>query len=354
MKILFICFSTLKFDVTTPGKKPLGGTESAIAYLATELANEGHCVTLMCNLPDGIHGKLINGVRHVIISEDVAEFEPHVVIVASAPMAAPGVKKLLPNAKIVLWNHMRPDQPAMQQLFQPDFRNSIDQIIYVSDSQKKAFLDLSKTIDGNVINNAIAPCFENLFSSSQEVLAAKKVRGAYTSTPYRGLGVLAEIKEIPIDVYSSMDVYQGDNDPYKPMFDVLRRNDCITLHGSCGQEELAIALHPVSFMVYPSIFAECHSIAIIEAMAAGLKVVTTDVAHAQTEFVDSMPSKEATVEGYAKLLRKNVNYFRAYPAEWSEKIWKQVQYVNQEFTWRKRAREWTDHLQKLIAAPPQA
>ena len=354
MKILFICFSTLKFDVTTPGKKPLGGTESAIAYLAHALAEEGHHVSLMCNLTQGLQGGYFEGVHHYMISEDVAHINPDIVVVASAPMAAPGIKKLLPNAKLILWNHMRPDQPAMKQLFQADFRNSIDQIIYVSDTQKKAFLDLDKNIDGITISNAIAPCFENLFSSAQDIVAAKKVRGAYTSTPYRGLGVLTDIKEIPIDVYSSMDVYQGDNSPYKAMFEMLRENDCITLRGSCGQQELAMALHSVSFLVYPSIFTECHSIAIIEAMAAGLKVITTDVAHAQTEFVDSMPSKDATVEEYTKLLRKNVNYFRAYPEEWAEKIWKQVQYVNQEFTWRKRAQEWTGHLQKLLASPPQS
>jgi glycosyltransferase involved in cell wall biosynthesis len=352
MKILFLCFSTLVFDVRTPYEKPLGGTESALCYLSTELAKRGHNVFLMRNSEIDDTGTVIGGVTHLRISEDIASLDPDVVIVASAPMAAPAIKKIVPRAKIVLWNHMQPDQPAMATLFQADFRSAIDKIVYVSESQKKKFTGLSKEIEGDVITNAIAPAFENLFKGPSEIFSAKKCLGAYTSTPYRGLSILASIQELPIDIFSSMAVYQGDDSEYEKMYTELKKkNDCLMFHGSVAQGELARYLRPAAFLVYPSIFTECHSIAIIEAMAAGLKVVTTDVAHEQTEFVDSLPSQGATVEEYTKLLRKNINRFRAYPEEWAENIWKQVQYINQNFTWALRAHQWEAYLKNLITIP---
>jgi protein O-GlcNAc transferase len=351
MRILFICFSTLKFDVLTPYAEPLGGTESAICYLSVALAARKHEVFVMRNVDGDDTGMVIEGVTHLKMSEDIARLEPDVVIMTSAPMAAPGIKKIVPGAKVILWNHMRPDQPAMNYLFQEEYRSKLDGIVYVSGSQKDAFTAINPNLDGMVLGNAISPAFESLFHSARSILDIKECRGAYTSTPYRGASVLAEIKEIPIDVYSSMKVYQGDDSSYDKMFDALRSNDCLTLHPSFGQRLVAARLRPVAFMVYPSIFTECHSIAIIEAMAAGLKVITTDMAHEQTEFVDSLPAKNASLDDYTKLLRKNVNYFRAYPEEFAEKMWKQVQYINSVFTWRTRAHQWEVYLQNLLNHP---
>lgn len=351
MKILFLCFSPLKFDVQTPFEAPLGGTESAVSYLSVALAQKGHHVMLMRSTDIDDTGTVIEGVEHIKLTDNAAHLDPDVVVLTSAPMASVGVKKVWPRAKIVLWNHMRPDQPAMAHLFQEQYREAIDKIIYVSESQKKAFTDTDKETGGSVIGNAISPCFENMFTSSAGILEEKRCRGAYTSTPYRGAAVLADIKEIPIDVYSSMRVYQGDDSSYEKMYAALKANDCVTMHGSINQRVLAAALRPAAFLVYPSIFIECHSIAIIEAMAAGLKVITTDVAHEQTEFVDSLPYQTTMLDDYVAALRKNVNFFRSNPEKWSEKIWEQVQYINTEFTWAKRAREWTMTLQNLLASP---
>lgn len=353
MKILFLCLSNIKFDVETPTKEPLGGTESAISYLAVELAKIEHEVTLMCNTEE----KIVLGVKHTPVSEDLSKIDPDVIVVASAPQAIPGVKAAAPRAKVVLWNHMRPDQPAMQHFFKADIAKEITHVVYVSESQRKAFLgeklpvvDPTPEHSSIVIGNAIAPCFENMFTSAQEIQDTKKCRGVYTSTPFRGLAVLTKIQEIPIEVFSSMDVYQADDAPFTKMYENLKANDCLTLHGSVSQTELSKRLRELSFLVYPSIFAECHSIAILEAMAAGIKIITTDFASPQTEFIDSMSATSGSVDDYAKLLRKNINFFRSQPEKWAAKMWEQVQYVNQGFTWEKKAQEWDKHLRFLAGA----
>lgn len=348
MKILFICLSSLKFNVHTPYSEPLGGTESAMSYLAVALVKEGHDVTLMRNDPEE---SVIDGVKHLPISEDIAPMDPDVVIVASAPQAFPAIKKIVSRAKLILWNHMRPDQPVMAHFFQGEVAKAIDQVVYVSEVQRKAFedtyIDKATMPTGCIIGNAIAPCFENMFASAEEIQNTKQCRGVYTSTPFRGLAILAHIKELPIDVYSSMKVYQGDDTPFLTMYESLKANDCIDMKGSVSQTELRDHLREVSFLVYPSIFAECHSIAILEAMAAGLKVITTDVASPQTEYIDSMSATDGSLDAYALLLRKNINAFRAHNQEWSQKMFKQVQHVNKEFTWAKRANEWSAYLTSL-------
>lgn len=344
MKILFVSLSGVKFDVETPRKQPLGGTESACAYLAEHLAVLGHCVTIMSQCEK----KKLRGVWHVPVARDIDTLEPDVVIVLSGPQAIPAMREIVPKAKIVLWNHMQPNQPTMQTLFSPDVQKTIEHIVYVSASQKAAFSAVPASIDACVINNAIGPAFENAFASAAELLETKLCKGIYTSTPYRGLAILSGVKEIPIDVYSSMQVYQGDDAPYKTMYDNLEKNDCLTLHGSVAQEELARVMRDVAFYVYPSIFPECHSIAIIEAMALGVKIVTTDMAAAPYEFVDSIPYAGCTVADYAKLLRKNINYFRAEPEKHAQRMWEQVQYINREFTWKTKAIDWDLYLRNLL------
>ena len=340
MKILFLNLSGLKFNVTTPLTDPLGGTESAVCYLATELAKLGHDVTLMANTEEAVH----ENVKHMPVSEEtVVPLDPDVVVVPSAPQAFAHLQKVLPRAKLVLWNHMMPDQPAIQPLFHPDVSKTIPNIVFVSENQKAFF-----RVNGHVINNAVAPVFENMFASADEILAQKECVGTYASTPFRGLAILADVKEVQIKVFSSMQVYQSDDLPFAEMYKNLEKNDCLTMMGSVSQTQLAQEFKKASFFVYPCIFRECNSIAVVEAMAAGMKVITTDYAHPATEFVTSMAADTGTVEEFTKLLRQNVNSFRSQPEKWAMQMYKQVQYINDNYTWKKRALEWQDYLLSLV------
>lgn len=363
MKILFLCFSGLKFTVLSPANVPLGGTESAVAYLAMELAKRGHDITLMSTFDNLPGDPMIGGVRHLPLTDDQAvldKLDPDIVIAPSAPSAFPGIKRMLPRAKLILWNHMRPDQPAIQSLGETNVFNAVGRIVYVSEVQKKAFSKApwlpvanAQPIEEVVINNAVAPCFENMFTGPGDIVASKTCKGAYTSTPFRGLAALAKVKELAIEVYSSMKVYQADDKPFAQMYENLLKNDCIEMKGSVSQSVLAERLRPLAFFVYPSIFPECHSIAILEAMASGMKIITTDVALEPNGFADIMSSR-GTIDDFAKLLRKNINSFRSRPEEWAEKMWEQVQYINREFTWKKKAGEWENYLDDVLKTPSPA
>ena len=64
MKLLFLNLSPVHFTVETPEQAPLGGSESCAAWLARQLAANGHDVSLMANLPPGTPQRL-KGVRHL-------------------------------------------------------------------------------------------------------------------------------------------------------------------------------------------------------------------------------------------------------------------------------------------------
>ena len=91
MKICFINTSGRIFDVTTPEREPLGGTESCVAYLAIALAGT-HSVTVMAH---AVHPGVVRSVRHVDLTQTVAasffqqeRFDVIVVVNSAEPAAA--------------------------------------------------------------------------------------------------------------------------------------------------------------------------------------------------------------------------------------------------------------------------
>lgn len=365
MKLLFLTASPIRFTVATPGTTPLGGTESAVAYLARHLAARGHEVSLVAQLPahfpkDGTPDKVM-GVRHAVFpdaGDDPAfyaagDFDA-VIAVSCAPLA-PHLRAMAPRALQVHWIHMMPDQPNVAQL--NALAPQIDSAVFVSNFHR-AVLRYPGT--SQVIGNGIAPAFENMFASAAELRAAKQNRAAYTSTPFRGLEVLARALplagiETELDVYSGMAIYHEPEGRHEALYARLRATPRCHMHGPLGQDALAQRLRPVSFLAYPSIFAETYCIAALEAIAAGLQVVSTDLGALKETtlgFADLLPlpgSLEALVPLYAQHLKQAVERSQADPEGWAEERFAQAQEVSQRCSWDTRAREWEDFLGPAIA-----
>lgn len=324
-------FSGLRFDILTPFHQPLGGTESAICYLAAALRLRNHDVDIATNK----------------IPDDDKMYD--VVIVASAPAHVDSVRAKYKDAKIVLWNHMTPDQEPMKRFHEQ--RGKFDECVYVSAGQRDSFTKLdpirfdSTVSDGPVIGNAISPFFENMYKDAEHILSDKECRGAYTSTPYRGLDLLKEIQEIPIDVYSSMAVYQKSDNEFSSMYEDLSHNPALKFHGSLAQPALARALRKAAFLVYPCTFQECHSIAILEAQAAGLMVITTQKA---MKF-EGHACVVSSVEDIPMVLRLNIERYKADTKGFAKEQFDQVKFINDNYTWAQRAVEWENLLWTIFA-----
>ena len=359
MKILFVNLSGLRFNVATPDAEPLGGTESALCYLARHLALNGHDVSFVAHLPDNTP-HIIHCVKHaapnVLLTNDfVAAQNFDAIIVNNTPVAGATLRLMAPHALLLLWSHVVPDHPGMRELAQPVVRDSYDGFIFVSHWQQKEMEQaFGLTKPRAVIGNGFAPTFENLFASPSELLATKENRAAYTTTPFRGLSVLLDVMNgfgmgTQLDLYSSMKVYQSESKDtqYASLYDRASQNHAITQHGAVSQKELAQRLKPAAFFAYPSIYAETFCIAALEARAAGLKVITTataalpEVLQHSADFVAiSAGNPQKLVADFRSMLEMNVKRFLENPKEWAEERFADVQNVNRHYTWAARAKEW--------------
>jgi glycosyltransferase involved in cell wall biosynthesis len=359
MKLLFANGSRLRFTVETPALEPLGGSESAAAYLCSALGRCGHDVTLMAHLPEGAGGviaRVINGVRHVPLAEAqnpafFAAQDFDAVITLSAPQAMAHMKQMAPRAVHIAWLHLPPTAAVRELLLK--HAPAMDWCVFVSSTQARAVGFPGRT---QVIGNAIAPAFESLFASADEIKAAKQNRAAYTAVPDRGLEVLAEVigrggLQTDFDIYSGMTLYQQPDDAFAPLYAKLKNLPRCRLHGALGQQALAEALKPAAFLAYPCTVGETYGIAVQEAMAAGLKVVTTDLGHlphTSMGFADLVPYGENLASRFTTALAHAISQFQTGPKAWAEERFAQVQAVNRDCTWAVRAREWENFLSQAL------
>jgi glycosyltransferase involved in cell wall biosynthesis len=357
VKILFVNLSALRFTAATPDHAPLGGSESALCYLARQLARRGHDVSLAAHMPEGAAG-LVENIRHYPVAtlKDAGFFAAQkfeIIVICNAPAAAAPLKALSPGSRILFWAHVLPDQPSMQVLQQPQAKDALDATVFVSAWQRfeieRAFGPFKNAV---LIGNGIAPAFENMFASKDDLLRAKKNRAAYTATPYRGLKVLVRAMEgfdrdIKLDIFSSMKVYQSADDDYAALFRQAAQNPAIACRGSVTQAELARHLRETSFLFYPSIYPETFCIAAAEAMAAGMKLVTTQLGalpETTMGFADLVPvtssDGDALVHSFRAAMRQAADQFAVDPNAWADERFVQMQRVNAAYSWAARAGEW--------------
>jgi glycosyltransferase involved in cell wall biosynthesis len=219
----------------------------------------------------------------------------------------------------------------------------------------------------SVHRNAIAPCFEGLFSGRDELARAKgsQLTLCYTSTPFRGLDVLlsafpevqVEFPEAELEVFSSMKVYQQDEpgDAFAPLYDRCRATPSVHYAGSVPQPRLAEELKAASILAYPNTFAETSCIAVMEAMAAGLFVVTTDLGALPetTMGFGALVSSDAGPGGQKALERDFLDRLKVVlrnraddPSRFAADRFEQVEAINAGCTWRARAPQWEEQIRR--------
>lgn len=383
MRICFIDFANWDYDVSTPLTRPLGGSQSAMCYLAVELAKMGHDVTLVTGksppasavmfIQDSGNGGVTCVGSHPSQYPAVPQQVFDAVIALNAPGHGRSLRAVLPSStRLILWTQHAANQPVMRlRLADPVYCDAWDGIVCVSAWQRDDVIERFGIAPDRVtiLRNAIAPSFENLFASHGELVAAKDsdtLRLAYTSTPYRGLKLLPDIfrqyramnPDAVLEVYSSMAVYmedgKADREKFGAIYDTVTANEGAELVGSLSQPELAQQLRGAHILAYPNAFPETSCISVMEALAAGMRVVTSDLG--------ALPE---TCEGFARLVpidieiddenasiavRNGATYSEAFTHELMRAtyttagLWDQVAHMNLHHTWAIRARQWTEFL----------
>jgi glycosyltransferase involved in cell wall biosynthesis len=124
--------------------------------------------------------------------------------------------------------------------------------------------------------------------------------------------------------------------------------------GSVSQTQLAQELVRMAALAYPSTFAETSCIAVTEAMAAGAAVYTTrlgalpETAGVHATMIDWQPDKTALASAFAELVIRALQEARENPQEAMALLAQRRAYIQENYLWPDRAREWDDWLAAVI------
>lgn len=189
------------------------------------------------------------------------------------------VRKIEEDKIRILWVHDLPEDPELSHLADPKSRERFHKIVFCGHWQYNGFINkLNIPVDDRllVIDNPVVP-IEFVEKDKDEI------RLIYTSTPHRGLEILVPVFQelckkhdnIKLDVFSSFKIYgwEDADKSYEPLYDICRNHPKIIYHGSQDNETVRKALQKAHIFSYPSIWQECNSRAMIEAMSAGLLCV---------------------------------------------------------------------------------
>lgn len=260
------------------------------------------------------------------------------------------------NKKNILWQHLNYNEPLTQGMTNKFFTRAIDAYVYVSHWQHEKFRYVYHipVDNAHVIKNAIEPV------EYQQRKKGEKIRLIYTSAPFRGLDVLLDSFEllnrddVELYVYSSTIVYGTDYDlkhgsEYTALFERAKNMKNVFYMGYAPNTEVTAALQQAHIFAYPSMFEETCCLAMIEAGAAGCRLIGQNLgALAETggEFATLVPiqiDKKRIAEKYASALNQAIdNYWEDEPM-----LQTQSQYFNHFYSWDRIVGQWKQVLEKI-------
>ncbi len=371
MRITFVDDIAWDYTIDTAYRRPLGGSQSALCYLAEALAQAGHQVSLLNNtttpgVSRGVSVRSLNGDLSAALRPP-----PDAVIVLNSTGWGHRLRPVLgAHGAIVLWLSLAHDQEMMFALREPKERASYQAFAFISDWQARAFRDAFGTepARASVLRYGVGPGFENLFADCGAILEAKARPPvlAYCSAPFRGLHVLAYyafprlrafVPGLRLKVFSSMKMYpyvDGDQDQtFAELYQVCRDTEGIEYIGGVPQPELARELKAATMLAYPCTWPETACLAVMEAMAAGCWIVTSDFAvlpETTAGFGRLVPYQEdgdirAFANGFVDAALGVLDGCDGRDAE--THLQGQVDHINRTSTWPIRARECVAWLEGL-------
>ena len=350
--------------------RAMGGSETALLYVARGLAALGHPVTVAAH--PGAREGTYDGVVYVDISSPGWR-ERRDVDITVVFRQLPHARRRLPGRHRLFWGHdhigLYPELPAglkrtvLSGAWRFGYRllgRSAPGIVAVSRWLADCYVRFAGWPSDRVwvIPNGVNPeLFQGLDADPPEH-GPRPPRVAYTSVPERGLALLItrvmpaiwrEMPDVELHVFSYRPL-----EAYRPLARSAGRR--VVFHGGLPQRELARALASCDLWLYPTDFPETSCIAAMEAQAAGLPVVTS-ARYALRETVEDggtgilvegpVGSEEyvARFASAAVRLLRDSRLRRAMGERARRRILS-------EFTWERAAQRWSQLLHTLAGSKP--
>lgn len=272
------------YDDTDILQRPLGGTQSAVLETCIALAHNADTT-----LYNGISSPRDFGRLRIRPNSQItlAELAGVDWIVFASWVTEKGLEQLplrKGGPKVALWAHHDIDQPAVRFLDQPLAARVISRYLFVSRWQRDRYVERFRvaTEATTVIGNPY--CERALAASELSEKVFDNPRLIYTSTPFRGLAVLADAfpmfrrvwPDAELAVLSGMELYGvKDNAPYQDLFEQIQRTPGASLVKPSGKIDLYRRLWNANLFAFPSTFPETFCIAALEARVLGNPLLLT-------------------------------------------------------------------------------
>ena len=273
----------------------------------------------------------------------------------------PGKVPLDPNKVNILWQKNSWDQPNLQEFFGNKARHKeYDWYVFNSHwnyEKFRYFFDIP-TERSVVIKNGT-----NNFPQRKIYKKGEPIKILHHNTPWRGLNVvlraMQEIKNsnITLDVYSSCQVYgdsfkQHNDDQFKPLYEQAQQLPNVNYIGYKPNEYILEHMTDYDLYVYPSIFEETSCVSALEALAAGVHVITNNFGALYETcaewpvYVTYNTNYEAMAKDTAAAIEVAANYLHEDFIQ--DHLEEQQKFYKRFYNWQKKGTEWESFLRGAI------
>jgi glycosyltransferase involved in cell wall biosynthesis len=274
----------------------------------------------------------------------------------------PGKVPLDPNKLNILWQKNSWDQPNLQEFFGNKARHKeYDWYIFNSHwnyEKFRYFFDIP-TERSVVIKNGT-----NNFPKRKIYKQGEPIKILHHNTPWRGLNVvlraMQEIKNpnITLDVYSSTQVY-GDafkkqqDEQFQPLYEQAKELPNVNYIGYKPNEYILEHMTNYDLYVYPSIFEETSCVSALEALAAGVHVITNNFGALYETcaewpvYVTYNTNYEAMARDTAEAIEIAAGYLHEDFIQ--DHLEEQQKFYKRFYNWQKKGMEWTSFLQGALS-----
>jgi len=273
----------------------------------------------------------------------------------------PGKVPLNPNKVNILWQKNSWDQPNLQEFFGNKARHKeYDWYVFNSHwnyEKFRYFFDIP-TERSVVIKNGT-----NNFPKRKVYKKGEPIKILHHNTPWRGLNVMLramqEIKNpnITLDVYSSTQVYgdafkQHNDEQFKPLYEQAQQLPNVNYIGYKPNEYILEHMTDYDLYVYPSIFEETSCVSALEALAAGVHVITNNFGALYETcaewpvYVTYNTNYEAMARDTAAAIEVAASYLHEDFIQ--DHLEEQQKFYKRFYNWQKKGMEWESFLRGAI------
>jgi UDP-glucose:(glucosyl)LPS alpha-1,2-glucosyltransferase len=263
----------------------------------------------------------------------------------------------------ILWEQNSYDQPNIQPWMKdPSNHSKYDWYVFNSHwcAEKYRMFFKLPADKCTVIKNAIEH-----FPERKVYKKGDPIKLIFHPTPWRGLNVmlgamqLIKNKNVTLDVYSSTEVYgtsfkKANDKIYQPLYKQAKKLPNVNYIGYKPNEQIVKNITQYQIFAYPNIWEETSCISAIEAMAAGLHMVTTnygalyETCSEWPVYVQYSDNYKRLAEAFAYAIDSLTSFLHEDGCQ--NHLQSQANFYKKFYDWQGRKEDWTNFLQGVVNA----